>query len=75
MSVPEWHTEFEEEWKKHYSAHEEMLKGTEDAWNRLKADLHIGQIIFGIVVRHETFGVFLDIGSQLCVLVTASNHL
>lgn len=32
------------------------------SWNNLKKRLQIGQIIEGIVLQHEPFGIFVDVG-------------
>lgn len=41
-----------------------MLENMNSAisWNHLKNLLHVGQIVEGIVLQHEPFGIFVDVG-------------
>jgi ribosomal protein S1 len=32
------------------------------AWNKIQDKLKVGQDVTGVVTRHETFGIFIDIG-------------
>ena len=31
-------------------------------WNAMKAELRIGQLVDGVVIRHESYGAFVDVG-------------
>ena len=38
-------------------------------WNSLKERLHIGDIVNGVVVHRERFGVFVDLGEEFIGLL------
>ncbi len=41
----------------------------EMSWEELKAVLNVGDEISGVVVKHEVFGVFVDIGCKFDGLI------